>query len=136
MLNMVMMMGRLTADPELMAAEGGKEYIKFSIAVQRPRTEKNPEPGTDYFSCIAWEGVARTISQWYAKGDLIMIQGVLRNNHYTDKNNIKHYSEQIMVKQVHFTGSKRKSENDSSELPDNDLSFSEEALAEFESMFP
>ena len=65
-----------------------------------------------------------------------MVQGVLRNNHYTDKNNVKHYSEQILVRQVHFTGSKRKTDNGSIEQPDNDLSFSEEALSEFENMFP
>lgn len=133
---MVMMMGRLTADPELRALENGKEYVKFSIAVQRPKTEKNSDPGADFFSCMAWEGVARTINQWYVKGDLIFIQGVLHNNHYTDKENVKHYSEQILVKQVHFTGSKRKDDGSNNIQPENDLSFSEEALSEFENMFP
>lgn len=135
MLNMVMLMGRLTADPELRALESGKEYMKFTIAVQRPKSEKNPDPGADFFSCTAWEGVARTITQWYCKGDLILIQGTLRNNHYTDKENVKHYSDQILVKQVHFTSSKRKDENSTTQ-PDNDLSFSEEALSDFENMFP
>ena len=137
MLNMVMMLGRLTDDPEIKVSSGGKEYTKFSIAVQRSKTEKNPEPETDFFSCTAWDSTARIIFNWYHKGDIILIQGCLRNNHYTDKSSVKHYCEEIKVNQVHFTNSRSAagSSGKQSEQGASDLSFSEEAMSEFEEMF-
>lgn len=66
MLNMIMELGRITADPELKMTPEGREYVKFSIAVQRPKTDKNPEPGTDFFNCTAWGNTARLITEWYS----------------------------------------------------------------------
>lgn len=136
MLNMIMELGRITADPELKMTPEGREYVKFSIAVQRPKTDKNSDPGADFFNCTAWKTTARLITEWYSKGDLILVQGTLRNNHFTDKNGVKHYSEQIMVNQVHFTNSKRAADSNGSSAADNnnDVLLSADALKEFEDM--
>lgn len=108
MLNYVMMMGRLTADPELRTTENGNEFATFSIAVQRPKP-KDGDNETDFFNCVAWRNRAKIVSEWYHKGDMIMIVGTLRNRRYTDKNGNNRIAEQIIVKEIHFTGGQRKS---------------------------
>lgn len=119
MLNYVMMMGRLTADPEVRSTESGSELATFSIAVQRPKRKDGAESGADFFNCVAWSGKARIVSEWYHKGDMIMIVGTLRNRKYTDKNGNKRTYEQIIVKEIYFTGGQKKNScsSDDSDLP-------------------
>lgn len=137
MINYVMMMGRLTADPELLTTANGNDFTAFSIAVQRPK-QKDGEAETDFFNCVAWRNRAKIISEWYHKGDMIMIVGTLRNRRYTDKNGNNRIAEQIIVKEIHFTGNQRKSNETASNLtpkPDELNGFtvlSESELAEFE----
>lgn len=137
MLNYVMMMGRLTADPELRTTENGNEFSTFSIAVQRPKP-KDGEAQTDFFNCVAWRNRARIVSEWYHKGDMIMIVGTLHNRRWTDKNGNNRISEQIIVKEIHFTGGQKKSSGAVSNLPSapdefNDFTvLTESDLAEFE----
>lgn len=114
MLNYVMMLGRLTADPEMRTTESGAEFTAFSVAVQRPKS-KDKETETDFFDCIAWDKRARVICDWYSKGSLIMIVGALRNRRYTDKNGNNRVANQIVVREVHFTSGNQKKNDD--ELP-------------------
>lgn len=136
MLNYVMMMGRLTADPEMRVSQSGDAYATFSIAVARPKP-KDGEAETDFFSCIAWKSTAKFISDWFAKGSLILIVGTLRNNRYTDKDGNNRISEEIVVKEVQFTGEKKKSAEDKAEPeknnnPDKLPPLTDEDVAEFE----
>lgn len=105
MLNNVMMMGRLTADPEVKTA-GENRYCRFSIAVQRPKRKGEETAETDFFNLVAWNGNADVISRWYRKGDMLMIIGTLRNSTY-EKNGEKRVSTEIVVKEIHFTGGKK-----------------------------
>ena len=136
MLNCVMMIGRLTAEPRLRTSESGNNFATFSIAVQRPKP-KFGEAGTDFFNCVAWQRQAGVVMDWCHKGDMIMIVGRLRNHPWVDKNGNNRISEQIVIKEIHFTGSQKKSEA-ASNLPatpdtlDDFTILSESDLAEFE----
>lgn len=136
MLNYVMMLGRLTAEPELRTTESGNDFATFSIAVQRPKP-KDGEAAADFFNCIAWQSRAKIVTEWYHKGDMIMLVGTLRNRRWVDKNGNNRISEQIVIKEIHFTGSQKKSEA-ASNLPatsdtlDDFTVLSESDLAEFE----
>lgn len=105
MLNQVEIMGRLTADPEIKRTEGDNIVCNFTVAVARPRS-KDKEPQTDFFRCTAWNNRAKIISEYYHKGELIVISGTLRNSEYT-KNDEKRVATKIVVKEVHFTGNRK-----------------------------
>jgi single-strand DNA-binding protein len=107
MLNQIMLMGRLTADPEIRTTEDSR-YCKFSIAVQRSKRKGENNAETDFFNCIAWNRNADVIADWYSKGDMLMIVGTLRNSTY-EKNGEKRVSTEIVVREIHFTVSKKKS---------------------------
>lgn len=111
MLNNLTIMGRLTADPEVRLTKSDVKVCNFSIAVQRPK-RKDSEPEVDFFHCVAWRGTADIIEKYFGKGNLIAIQGRLRNNAYL-KNDEKRIITQIIVEQVFFTGEHRKEKEDS-----------------------
>lgn len=120
MLNHIELMGRLTADPELRTTENGDIPVcGFSIAVPRPK-RKDSEQITDFFNCVAWRGTAKIVCDWFGKGDIIILEGTLRNRHYLDKHNVKRTVAEVLVEKVHFTNSTRKNPDEkASELPDS-----------------
>ena len=120
MLNYVMIMGRLTADPELKITSNGIAVTSFSIAVQRSKP-KGKEPQTDYFDCVAWNNRAKIVCDWYSKGSLIMLVGTLRNNKYTDKNGIDRTVNRILVREIHFTNNKKIKPESEGSNADSDL---------------
>ncbi len=113
MLNHVLVQGRLTADPEIRTTTEGTSYTRFSVATERPRRKGAEEKETDFFSCIAWGKTAEIICEWYHKGDMMIIAGVLRNHKWI-KDDETRISTQIVVREVHFPGNKAKSAVDSS----------------------
>lgn len=135
MLNRIMMMGRLTADPELRNTQNGTELATFGVAVQRPKS-KDGEAETDFFNCIAWKNRAKIVSEYYHKGDMILIEGTLRNRRWTDEEGKNHKIDQIVVTNIHFTGGQKKNEisdvpaelNDFNTLSESDLEGFEELL--------
>ena len=109
MLNKVIMMGRLTADPELKTTEKDNLSVcNFSIAVERPRRKKGEEKETDFFNCTIWKGGAEVLCKYFKKGDLITISGSLRNSAYLDKNENRRIKTNIVVNEIYFTESKNK----------------------------
>lgn len=135
MLNLVMMMGRLTADPELRQIQTGTELATFCVAVQRPK-QKDSESETDFFNCIAWSSRAKIVSEYYHKGDMILFEGTLRNRRWTDEEGKNHKIDQIVISNIHFTGGQKK--NDKVEAPPelNDFgTLSEKDLEDFEEVF-
>ena len=114
MLNHLMIMGRLTADPKKKTTEDGEvTFCRFSIAVDIPNKKDSAECDTNFFNCIAWRNLADIVCNWYKKGDMIILVGTLRNNVYT-VNDEKRTATTIQVKEIHFSSGKKKQE---SELP-------------------
>jgi len=110
MLNKVILIGRLTADVELSQTPTGINYCRFTIAINRP-FRKDAEKQADFIGVTAWRATAEFISKYFSKGSAIIVEGSLRNNDYTDKDGIKHYSMEVQASNVSFGGSSGKKSN-------------------------
>ena len=110
MLNSLVIMGRLTKDPEHKQLSSGVTVCKFTVAVDRKFVNKQTnERETDFIDCQAWRGTADFISRYFSKGSMIAVEGTLQNNNWTDNDGKKHYSYIVQVEQAHFCGGKNES---------------------------
>lgn len=108
-MNKVILVGRLTADPELRQTPNGVASCRFTIAVDRRFADKNTgERQADFITCIAWRQTAEFVSRYFNKGKLIAVEGNLRNNNYQDRNHpdVTHYTMDVQVDNVEFVGGK------------------------------
>ena len=103
-MNLVVLVGRLTSDPEI-RRNGDKTIGKFSLAVSR-KFKREGEAYADFFNCVAFGKTAEFLEKYFHKGMKAVVTGELRNNHYTDNNGVKHYSEQVIVNNIEFAESK------------------------------
>ena len=111
-MNKVILMGRLTADPELRQTQSGIASCRFTIAVNRRFVDKNSgERQADFITCVAWRQQAEFITRYFNKGSMICVEGNLRTGSYQDKNHsdVTHYTTEVFVDNVEFTGSKSES---------------------------
>lgn len=111
MLNRVIMMGRLTAEPECKNTQSGITFCRFTIAVDRDFADKDGNRQADFFGVLAWKGTADFVSKYFHKGQMIAIQGRLQTGTYTDKEGITRKSCDIVADQVYFAESKHGGEN-------------------------
>lgn len=120
MLNKVILMGRLTADPELRQTPSGVSSCRFSVAVDRPyKSRDTGERQTDFIRVTAWRQQAEFVSRYFSKGRMIIVEGSLRNNDYTDQNGVKHYSTDVQADNVSFGESKAASTANSEGITNN-----------------
>lgn len=108
-MNKVMLIGRLTADPELRQTQNGIASCQFTVAVNRKFADKNTgERQADFIRCQAWRNTAEFISRYFTKGKMIAVEGSLRTGSYQDKNHpdVMHYTTDLMVDNVEFCGDK------------------------------
>jgi len=122
---------RLTKDVELNTTNSGTVVAKFSIAVDRKFKNENGEKQTDFFNCVAWKGLAETISKYCKKGSKIFLSGEVQNRSYEDGSGTKKYITEIIANEVEFLDCKKDS-NDNEEkqetvkvepVDDSDLPF-------------
>lgn len=107
MLNRVIMMGRLVADPELRQTPNGISVATFRIAVDRNYQSKNTaEKQADFISCVAWRQTGEFISRYFTKGRMIALEGSLQSRSYEDKQGQKRTSYEVVVDQAYFADSK------------------------------
>lgn len=113
MLNNVVLMGRLTADPELKQTPSGVSVCQFTVAIDRDFTGQNGERQTDFINVVAWRQTAEFISRYFAKGRMIAIIGSLRTRTYDDKRypDVKHYVTEVYADRASFTGEKKQDDN-------------------------
>ena len=105
-MNILVQMGRFTADPEIRYTQDNKAIARFSLAVNR-RFKQEGQPDADFFNYVAFGKTAEFIEKYFHKGMKAVITGELRNNHYTDQQGIKHYTEQIAISTIEFAESKQ-----------------------------
>ena len=105
MLNKVILMGRLVADPEFRQTTSGIPVCRIRIAVDRP-FRKDQERQSDFINITCWRNTAEFVSRYFTKGKMIIVEGSLRNNDYTDNNGVKHYSMEVQADNVSFGESK------------------------------
>ncbi len=109
MLNSIIIMGRLTADPELRTTSSGLSVTSFTVAVDRGYVRAGEEKKTDFIPVVAWRSTADFVSKYFRKGSMIAVQGSLQTRNYEDKNGNKRVAFEIIADQVSFCGSKAES---------------------------
>lgn len=107
MLNLVAIMGRLTADPELKTTASGISVCRFTLAVDRNYAKAGTERQTDFISCVAWRNTAEFVSRYFVKGQLMALDGSIQTGSYTDNNGVKKYTFDVVANNVNFTGDRR-----------------------------
>lgn len=114
MLNHIVIMGRLTADPEMRTTGNGISVASFSLAVDRDRKNKDTgEREADFIRCTAWRGTADFVKKYFSKGQMAVVSGRLRIDLYTDQQGNKRTSAEVQVEDIYF-GEGKRSDNSSS----------------------
>lgn len=104
MLNKVILMGRLTADPELRHTPDNIPVASFTLAVDRGFSKSNE---TDFIDIIAWRSHAEFVSKWFNKGKLVAVTGRLQIRNWKDKEGNNRRTAEVVVEECHFAESKR-----------------------------
>ena len=111
MLNHIVIMGRLTRDPELRRTGSGIAVASFSVAVDRDfGKSENGEKETDFIDCVAWRQTGEFVSKYFTKGRMIVVSGRLQVRSWTDKDGNKRRTAEVVADNVYFGGGKRESE--------------------------
>ena len=107
MLNKIIIMGRLTRDPELRRTGSGLAVCNFSVAVDRDFASQSGEKETDFIDCVAWRQTGEFISKYFTKGRMIAVEGRLEIRSWTDKDGNKRRTAEIAVNNAYFAESKK-----------------------------
>ena len=106
-MNVCILMGRMTADPELKKTPSGVSVTSFSIAVQRSYVAKGEERQSDFIDVVAWRNTAEFISKYFRKGQMIAVQGSIQTRSYQDKHGNKRKAVEVLVDKADFCGEKK-----------------------------
>ena len=110
MLNVAVLMGRLTGDPEIRVTPDGKKVASFSVACDRDFKNRDGERQTDFLNIVAWKKTAEFLEKYFHKGDLISIEGRIQARQYQDRNGNNRTAVEIVARNVFFTGGKKDTE--------------------------
>ena len=105
-MNKVVLVGRLTAKPELRYTGSNTAYTRFSVAVNRPFANADGKRDADFINVVAWRKQAETISKFFDKGNLIALEGRLQTGSYDDKDGNKRYTVDVALDNFEFVESK------------------------------
>lgn len=116
-LNKVILIGRMTADPELRQTQSGIPVTSFNIAVNR-RHQKDKEQEADFISIVAWRQTAEFISKYFHKGSSICILGSIQTRNYTTDSGDKRYVTEVLADEARFVDSKSEGGTASTPTPE------------------
>ena len=120
MLNHIVIMGRLTRDPELRRTGSGIAVTSFTVAVDRDfGNRENGERETDFIDCVAWRQTGEFVSKYFAKGRMAVVSGRLQIRNWTDKEGNKRRTAEVIADNVYFGDSKRDGDNSASSYGGN-----------------
>ena len=105
-MNQIILIGRLTRDPEVKTTQGGTEVCSFTVAVDRKFKSASGEREADFINCVAWKQRATLIGQYFSKGSKIGIVGNLQTRKYQDKDDRTVYVSEVIVDEVEFIDKK------------------------------
>lgn len=115
-MNNIVLIGRITKDPELKYTNNGKGNTRFTLAVQRNKEE------TDFINCVAWEKTAENIAEYFKKGSQIAVQGAIRTGNY-EKDGRTIYTTDVWVYKFDFIGNSNSSNNQNKKEEDENFPF-------------
>ena len=115
-MNNVVLIGRLTKDPELKYSQSGKAYCRFTVAVNRDFNKDE----ADFINCLAFNKTAEIIAEWLGKGLRIALQGRIQTGSYENKNGDTVYTTEIIADRFEFLDNSKESENKNKSYGNND----------------
>ncbi len=141
-MNRVMLIGRLTAKPELRYTGSNIPYARFSVAINRTFSNSQGQRETDFINVIIWRKQAENVCNFLDKGSLVSIEGRLQSNSYDDKDGNKRYSLDVVADNVQFLESKSQAQSrqnsnqsvtpyDYQDVPMNDVNVDNDPFADF-----
>lgn len=107
MLNVVAIMGRLVADPELRTTPAGHSVCSFRIACDRSYVQQGQQRQADFIDIVAWRQQADFVSKYFQKGSMIAVEGSLQTRNYQDKNGNNRTAVEVVANNISFAGAKR-----------------------------
>ena len=106
-MNKVILMGRLTRDPEVRYTQNTNLTVaNFSIAVNRRFKREGDTETADFFNVVAWNKTGEFVGKYFKKGQQILVSGRIENRNWTDQQGVKHYATDVIAEEVDFAGSK------------------------------
>lgn len=112
-MNKAILIGRLTADPELTTTNSGVDVCRFSLAINRPFKSQSGETQTDFLNIVVWRAAAANCHKFLKKGSQCAVVGSIQTRSYEDNNGIKRYVTEIVADNVEFLGKANSSFDDS-----------------------
>ena len=107
-MNKVILLGRLTRDPETRYTQtSNMQVTSFTLAVNRRFVKQGEERQADFINCVAWNKTAEFVSKYFKKGQQVGIIGRIQTRNYDDEQGIKHYVTEIIAEEVYFAGNKK-----------------------------
>lgn len=108
MLNHIVLMGRLTRDPELRRTQSGTSVASFSLAVDRDFADKTTgQRATDFIDIVAWRSTGEFVSKYFSKGRMAVVEGRLQIRNWTDNDGNKRRTAEVIAENVYFGDSRR-----------------------------
>ncbi len=129
-MNKVILAGRLTRDPESRMTQSNMEISRFSLACQSDFVSRDGERDTEFINCVAFNRSAQTINRYCHKGQMILVQGRIRNSSYDAQDGTKRYTTDVVVDNFEFLGSRNdggNTNNYSNPSSNNSVAYSPEA---------
>jgi single-strand DNA-binding protein len=116
-MNKVILIGRMTKDPETKTTASQVAFCGFTLAVDRKYKSKDGERQADFLPCVAWRQQAEFIGKYFVRGSRICITGSVQSRTYDDANGTKHYVVEVMVEDAEFIDNKKSDESNYSKPP-------------------
>ena len=120
-MNKVILIGRLTRDPEVKTTQKQIEVCSFTVAVDRRFKSANGEKQADFINCVAWRQQAKLLGQYFQKGSRIGIIGNIQSRSYDDKEGKRVYVTEVSVDEIEFLDSKRDGSNGSAAYDESSM---------------
>jgi single-strand DNA-binding protein len=117
MLNVAVLIGRLTADPELRHTNSDIAVTSFTLAVDRGYVKAGSERQTDFIDIVCWRGTAEFASKYFHKGMMVAVEGSIQTRNYEDKNGNRRKAFEIVANNVHFAEPRRDSGSSGGSTP-------------------
>lgn len=121
--NKVILIGNLTADPELKSTTSGVSVCSFSIAVNRRFKSENGQQECDFIPIVAWRQQAEFVTKYFKKGQPILICGQIQIRSWTNNNNEKRYTTEVIADEVSFVAPANQNEQKPAQTPPNPQNF-------------
>ena len=121
-MNKVILIGRLTRDPELRTTAGNLSVATFSLVVSRPYTPQNGgDAGADFINCVVWRRQAENLARYCHKGSQIAVEGRIQSRNYTAQDGSKRYVTEVLVDNLTFLGSRSDNQNSAVAAPQDNF---------------